>query len=241
MPDFLEKSEIKILQPDKKTVAQFKKILGFRPGKCELYQLALIHKSAAQKLYNNPKLNNERLEFLGDAILDSIVAEHLFTRFPDRDEGFLTQLRSKIVNRETLKRISLKLGIGHLVISKVTNDNHKAVYGDALEAIIGAIFLDKGYKRTKKFVLKRIIDHHINLKKLSETEIDFKSRIIEWGQKNKKELSFTCREDTESNRPQPVFISHLLIFDKIAGIGSGGSKKEAEQNAAKQALQSIDN
>ena len=241
MPEaFLDKSEKKILKPDKKTLAQFKKVLGFRPGKPELYQLALIHKSAAYKIYNNPKLNNERLEFLGDAVLDSIIAEHLFSNFPAKDEGFLTQLRSKIVNRETLKRISLKLGVGNLVISKVSSDNHKAVYGDALEALIGAIYLDKGYKKTKKFVLTRIIDYHINLKQLAKTEIDFKSRIIEWGQKNKKEISFTCREDTESAQKQPVFISHLLIFDKIVGMGSGNSKKEAEQNAARQALLSIE-
>lgn len=240
MPAFLEKSERKILKPDKNTVKQLKKVLGFRPGRPELYHLALIHKSAANKIYNNPKLNNERLEFLGDAVLDSIVAEHLYKVFPDRDEGFLTQLRSKIVNRETLKRISLKLGIGNMVISKVANENHKAVYGDALEAIIGAIYLDKGYRRTKSFVLTRIIDYHINIKKLSKTEIDFKSRIIEWGQKNKKEISFTCREDTTTNQKIPVFISHLLIFDKIVGMGSGYSKKEAEQNAAKQALANIE-
>ena len=238
---FLENSEKKILTPDRKTIVQFKKILGFRPGKPELYQLALIHKSAAHKLYNNPKLNNERLEFLGDAVLDSIIAEHLYKYFPKKDEGFLTQLRSKIVNRETLKRISIKLGIGNLVISNVSNDNHKGVYGDTLEAIIGAIYLDKGYKKTKKFVLKRIVNYHINLRQLSETEIDFKSRIIEWGQKNKKEISFSCREDRTSNSKHPVFISHLLIFDKIIGVGAGGSKKEAEQNAAKQALLSIEN
>lgn len=240
MPEFLEKSEKKLLRPDKNVLGQFRKILGFKPGKPELYQLALIHKSAALKLYNNPKLNNERLEFLGDAVLDSIVAEHLFNKFPDRDEGFLTQLRSKIVNRETLKRIALKLGIANLIVSKVTNDNHKSVYGDALEAIIGAIYLDKGYKKTQKFVLEKIIDHHINLRQLSQTEIDFKSRIIEWSQKNKKEINFTCSEDTNSESKQPVFISHLLIFDKIIGAGTGGSKKEAEQNAAKQALQSLE-
>jgi ribonuclease-3 len=189
LPAFLEKSEKYILKPDKKSVKQFRKILGFRPGKPELYQLALVHKSAAHKLYHNPKLNNERLEFLGDAILDSVVAEHLFSSFPHKDEGFLTQLRSKIVNRETLKRISLKLGLGNLVVSKVSNDNHKAVYGDALEAFIGAIYLDKGYRRTRKFILERIIDHHINLKKLSQTEIDFKSRIIEWVKKIKRKLA----------------------------------------------------
>jgi ribonuclease III len=239
LPDLLEESK-KLLKPDRKLIADFKRILGFKPGKPEIYLLALIHKSAASKIYKNPKLNNERLEFLGDAILDSIIAEHLYCSFPDKDEGFLTQLRSKIVNRETLKRISLKLGIGNLVISKVANDNHKSVYGDALEAIIGAIYLDKGYKKTKKFILERIVDHHINIKTLAETEIDFKSRIIEWGQKNKRDLNFTCQEEINPETKTPVFISHLLIGDKIIGLGSGTSKKEAEQNAAKQALAKTD-
>jgi ribonuclease-3 len=237
---FTEKSGIRSIKPDRNQIRQLKQILGFRPRKAGLYYLSLVHKSAAIKIYKNPKLNNERLEFLGDAILDSVIAEHLYQNFPDKDEGFLTQLRSKIVNRETLKRISLKLGLANLVVSKVTNDNHKSVYGDALEAIIGAMYLDKGYKRTKKFILKRILDHHINLKKLAETEIDFKSRIIEWGQKNKKDINFTCWEETPDNKI-PHFISHLLVSAEIAGVGSGSSKKEAEQNAAQQALLNLDN
>lgn len=237
----LKKSEKKILQPDKSQIQLFKKVLGFKPRNLELYQLALIHKSAASKIYHNPKINNERLEFLGDAILDSIVAEHLYYKYPEKDEGFLTQLRSKIVNRDTLKRISMKMGLANLVISKVSNDNHKSVYGDALEAVIGAIYLDKGYKKTKKFILTQLIDHHINLHKLAETEIDFKSRIIEWGQKNKKDINFSSNEETNTNNKTPVFISHLLIADKIIGIGSGSSKKEAEQNAAEQALNKIEN
>lgn len=240
LPALIQKSELKQLKPDKKFIASFKQILGFKPGKPELYQLAMIHKSAASKIYKNSKLNNERLEFLGDAILDSIIAEHLYLIFPDEDEGFLTQLRSKIVNRETLKRISLKLGVANLVISKVANDNHKSVYGDALEAIIGAVYLDKGYKKTKSFVLKRILDHHINIKTLAETEIDFKSRIIEWGQKHKKDLSFTCHEEINKESKTPIFVSHLLIADEIIGLGSGNSKKEAEQNAASQALAKLD-
>lgn len=241
MSDFTEKSGIRNIKPDRKQIRQLKQILGFRPRKAGLYYLALVHKSAAIKIYKNPKFNNERLEFLGDAILDSVIAEHLYQIFPDKDEGFLTQLRSKIVNRETLKRISLKLGLANLVVSKVTNDNHKSVYGDALEAIIGAMYLDKGYRRTKKFILKQILDHHINIKKLAETEIDFKSRIIEWGQKNKKDINFTCREELPENGKSPFFVSHLLIRDEIVGVGSGTSKKEAEQNAAQQALLYLEN
>ena len=218
---------------------EFKQILGFRPGKISFYKQALIHKSYAIKKYGDPLKSNERLEFLGDAILDSVIAEHIYFAFPGENEGFLTQLRSKIVNRETLKRISIKLGIANLVISRIVNDKQKYLYGDALEAVIGAIYLDKGYKKSKRFILDVMVRHHINLNELSRTEVDFKSRVIEWGQKNKKEINFTCSQDFTEDSKDPVFVSHILIFDHIAGIGSGSSKKEAEQNAAQQALEYI--
>lgn len=222
--------------PEKKFKKQLKQVLGYRPKNYRLYQLALIHKSASKRFSKKRNIHNERLEFLGDAVLDSIVAEHLYKNFPFKDEGFLTQLRSKIVNRETLRRIAEKMGIGDLIIADISKDNHKGLYGDTLEAIIGAIFLDKGYSKVRKFILKRILDFHINLSKLSKTEMDFKSRIIEWGQKNKKDVNFTCQEQLNGNENSPVFISHLLVFDDIVGMGIGKSKKEAEQNAARQAI-----
>lgn len=224
---------------DKELRREFKRILGFRPGNIEIYKQALIHKSYAIRKFNDPLKSNERLEFLGDAILDSIIAEHIYFVFSNENEGFLTQLRSKIVNRETLKRISIKLGIANLVISRIVNDKQKYLYGDALEAVIGAIYLDKGYKKSKCFILDVIIKHHINLNELSKTEVDFKSRIIEWGQKNKKEINFTCNQESINGTKDPIFVSHILIFDHIAGVGSGSSKKEAEQNAAQQALEYI--
>ncbi|MBN1596715.1 MAG: ribonuclease III [Bacteroidales bacterium] len=228
-----------IFIPDKKYKKQIKRVLGFKPVKHKLYQLALIHKSASGKFSSNYEINNERLEFLGDAILDSIVSEHLYNKFPDKDEGFLTQMRSKIVNRETLRNVAIKMGINKLVIAHLTKDNHKSLYGDALEALIGAIYLDKGYKAVNKFILKKIFKYYIDLDELSETEIDFKSRIIEWGQKNKKDINFTCQEQLDGDDKIPVFISHLLVFDDIVGMGLGKSKKEAEQNAARQAIQII--
>jgi len=130
--------------------------------------------------------------------------------------------------------------IGNMVISKTTNENHKSIYGDALEALIGALYLDKGYKRTRKIVLERIIQNHINLNRLLETETDFKSRIIEWAQKNKKSIHFTSFEEIEEQSNSPVFTAHLIVGDEIFGRGSGSSKKEAEQNAARQALQLIE-
>jgi len=228
-----------IFLPEKKFKKQLRRILGFAPRNYSLYQLALIHRSASGKFSKRHDIHNERLEFLGDAILDSIIAEHLYSRFPDKDEGFLTQLRSKIVNRDTLKRLAIQIGIGNIIIARMTKDNHKSLYGDALEAIIGAIYLDRGYKKTRNFILNRLLGNHINIETLCETEVDFKSRIIEWGQKNKKDINFNCQEQLNGDNKTPVFVSHLLIFDDIVGMGMGKSKKEAEQNAARQAIQMI--
>ena len=233
-------SEKFLFTPDKDFKKKLKHILGFLPRYYKLYQLAFVHKSASQIVFNNISVNNERLEFLGDAILDSLVAEFLFHRFPDKDEGFLTRMRSKIVNRDNLNVIAIKLGISNMVILKTANDNHKSIYGDALEALLGALYLDKGYSYTKKLVMERIIQHHINLNKLLETETDFKSRIIEWAQKNKKEINFTSFEEIDDQSHAPTFISHLIIGDEIFGRGSGNSKKEAEQNAARQAIQLLE-
>jgi ribonuclease III len=191
-------------------------------------------------MVNNIRVNNERLEFLGDAILDSLVAEFLFSRFPEKEEGFLTQTRSKIVNRDNLNHMAIKLGISGMVISKMSRDNHKSVYGDALEALIGALYLDRGYDFTRKVVMERIIQNHTNLNRLLETETDFKSRIIEWGQKNKKAVNFTSFEEMDGHTNAPVFVTHLIVVDEIVGRGSGNSKKESEQNAARQALQMIE-
>ena len=191
-------------------------------------------------LFKNHQINNERLEYLGDAILDSIVAEYLFGKFPEKDEGFLTQMRSKIVSRENLNTIAIKLGIASMIVSKMSNDNHRSIYGDALEALVGAIYLDLGYNRAKKLILERIVQHHVSMAKLLETETDFKSRIIEWGQKNKKTVNFASFEEFDENSNGNVFISHLIIVDEIMGRGIGTSKKDAEQNAAKQAFQFIE-
>jgi ribonuclease-3 len=234
------RSEKYLFTPDRTFTRQLKRILGFLPRNLEIYQLAFVHKSASHFIFNNLKVNNERLEFLGDAILDSLVAEFLFQRFPDKEEGFLTQTRSKIVNRDNLNHIAIKLGIGDMIISKMSKDNHKSVYGDALEALIGALFLDKGYKRTRKVVLERIIHNYSNINKLLETENDFKSRVIEWSQKNKKALNFTSFEEIDEQTNAPLFIAHLILGDDVVGRGSGNSKKEAEQNAARQALQLLE-
>ncbi len=228
-----------LFKPDKIFLQHLKRILGFNPRNIKLYQLACIHKSSSYEIFKDLQINNERLEFLGDAILDALIAERLFQKFQDKDVGFLTQMRSKIVNRENLNNIAIKMGISNILVTKVSGDNHKSIYGDALEALIGALYLDKGFKKARKVVLERIIHPHINLNKLQDTEVDFKSRIIEWGQKHKKDVNFTNFEEIDEKSNTAYFISHLIIADDLIGKGSGSSKKEAEQNAARQGLESL--
>jgi ribonuclease-3 len=217
------------------------RILGFLPGKQYLYEIAFIHKSASTALKDGRVINNERLEYLGDAILDAVIADYLYTRFPDKDEGFLTQLRAKLVKRKMLNKLADNLGMATFLVSRTNSDQSKVnLLGNAFEALIGAIYLDKGYARTKKFVIKKVLKKYVDLEKLSRKESDFKSRIIEWAQKNKKEISFSTRENILEGSREIQYTSELTMEGKELGTGSGHSKKEAEQKAAEQALNKTD-
>ncbi|MBN2237713.1 MAG: ribonuclease III [Bacteroidales bacterium] len=168
-----------------------KNIFGFYPENIFLYKLAFRHRSAAIKKYNGLKLNNERLEYLGDAILGAIVAEYLFKKFPLEDEGFLTGMRSKIVNRIALNKLSQKLGLDALITADTdTNKQFKSINGDAFEAFVGALYLDKGHRFTKKILIERIIMVHFNLEELQFSEINHKSALLEYCQKEKLDLEF---------------------------------------------------
>lgn len=229
----------RLLSTDKGFYDELRRITGLFPGNEELYKLAFIHKSASLRLPDGLVINNERLEFLGDAILDAVVAEYLYTRFPDKKEGFLTQTRSKIVNGDYLGQLAIQLGLDKFIVSHAYNFNsNKSILGDAFEALIGAIYLDHGYKAVKKFVFKQLLRKHIDLGALLKTETNYKSRLIEWAQKDKKEVSFnTEMEDSEGTIPE--FISYISVDEKVIAKGRGSSKKEAEQNAAKQTLKKL--
>ena len=207
-----------------------------------LYNQAVLHRSASVPYNKNTNINNERLEYLGDAILGAIVADYLFHKFPSRNEGFLTQVRSRLVKRANLEDIADKMGLDRIILLNNKMSGHKKrIYGDALEALIGAMFLDKGYDKTRKYVINHIIRKYVDINTIISRETDFKSRLIEWGQKYRVSVVF----DTSGNINIPESKNHvyktcvLMPTGTQIGKGIGLSKKEAEQNAAEQALEFI--
>ncbi|MCC8035321.1 MAG: ribonuclease III [Rikenellaceae bacterium] len=208
-------------------------LFGICPDNIELYKLALIHRSASVFMPDGMPVNNERLEFLGDAVLESVVSEYLFLRFPDRNEGFLTQVRSKIVSRQSLNELCHKLGISEHIVSHAGGSIvQKHLHGDALEAMIGAMYLDKGYDKTNRIIIEKILEKHLDLEDLTHTETDYKSRLIEWCQKSKHSIKFRTAFGEGSTSQSPVFRSVAVIDDMELGYGLGTSKKEAEQRAS---------
>lgn len=220
--------------------AQIRKLVGFKPGRIQLYELALVPKSAVPSIPGHIGSNNERLEYLGDAILSAIITEYLFKTFPNDNEGFLTKIRSKFVKGENLNQLGQKIGLNKLISPPIYQNQHKKnIYGDTLEAFVGAIYLDKGYNSAKKFVIEKLIHDYTNIENLVNNETDFKSQIIEWGQKNKIDIFFSCSEENKPGGDLSYFQASVVVNDMERGNGSGMSKKEAEQNAARKALEFI--
>jgi ribonuclease-3 len=214
-------------------------ILGFYPNNIKLYEQAFVHRSVSHSTFGENS-NNERLEFLGDAILDAIVADIVFTHFPNKREGFLTNTRSKIVQRDSLNHIALELGIDKKVSSlPYAADHNKYLYGNALEALIGAIYLDQGYARCLQFVQERIIDKYISLNKLAGQEVNFKSRLLEWGQKSRLHIEFDLIETFIDEYGKPVFQTSVSLEGAHLSTGVGNTKKESQQMAAKTAFKKI--
>ena len=219
----------------------FYKIVGFYPHDLSLYQQAVAHKSSSIRLDNGKWVNNERLEFLGDAILDAIIADILYKKFENKKEGFLTNMRSRIVQRETMNKLGVELGLDKLLVSSTRNISHNTnIYGDALEALIAAIYLDQGYRVAKNFVFHTLIKEHLDIEDVVKNEVDFKSRLIEWGQKIKVDVRFDVIKSYYDKNHNPIFHSNVSISDKEIATGVGYSKKESHQRAAEKALKLID-
>ena len=211
-------------------------ITGIIPYNLAVYRMALTHPSAAVANELGEKDTYERLEFLGDAILGSVTANFLFRKYPFKDEGFLTEIRSRIVNRESLNQIGRKIGLDKLLAfnGRSTNFSHKSVYGDALEAIVGAIYLDKGYNECESFVLKRILYPHFNLEDVINNTRNFKSVLLEWCQKQNHKLIYRVAQEN-GDKFHKEFITEVLVNDELVGTGKGFSKKKSEQAAAENA------
>ncbi len=229
-----------LFRKDRESYFCFYRILGFFPRDIRFYQQALLHKSTSVRSEKGRPLNNERLEFLGDAILDAIVGDIVYKHFEGRREGFLTNTRSKIVQRETLNKLAVEIGLDKLVKYSTRSSSHNSyMYGNAFEAFIGAIYLDQGYERCKQFMEKKILKNYIDLDKMSRKEVNFKSKLIEWSQKNKMEVSFELIEQFLDRDYNPMFHTEVRIESLSAGTGTGYSKKESQQNAAQMALKKI--
>ena len=215
-------------------------IIGVLPHNLSFYKTALLHKSVARRNDKGKPVNNERLEFLGDAILDAIVGDIVYEHFPGKREGFLTNTRSKIVQRETLNKLANDLGITRLILSSRHSQSHNSYLGgNAFEALVGALYLDHGYTACMKFMKKQILGELINIDKVAYKEVNFKSKLIEWTQKHKICLEFKPLSFGKDKEGSPTFSFQVVLEGIACGEGSGYSKKESQQEAAKVTLQYI--
>lgn len=215
-------------------------IMGFYPRRIEYYKLALMHKSVAKRNAKGRPLNNERLEFLGDAILDAVVGDIVYRHFEGKREGFLTNTRSKLVQRDTLNKLAQEMGLNHLILSAgQTNSHNSYMGGNAFEALVGAIYLDQGYDACMRFMQRRVLAQLINIDKVAYKEVNFKSKLIEWSQKNRVRLDFKLVEQHKENNSSPVFCYRAMIEGLEGGTGKGYSKKESQQLASKETLQKL--
>ncbi len=215
-------------------------MFGFVPHNIDLYKLALIHKSASLVLDDGSQINNERLEYLGDAVIESVTSDYLYIQYPLENEGFLTQLRSKIVSRQSLNSLAKAIGLDKHIISNANGGfTQKHIFGDAFEALMGAIYLDMGYEFTNRLLINNIYYKYLDIDNILNSETDYKSRLIEWSQKQHLSIEFRTRNDKESTSLRPLFYSTVFIGGMEVGHGVGESKKEAEQRAAYSVSQGV--
>lgn len=237
--NFIDKIKLPF-RKEKELYSSLYAIIGFYPHDISFYKQALMHKSIARRNAKGRPVNNERLEFLGDAILDAIVGDIVFRHFDGKREGFLTNTRSKIVQRETLNRLSQEIGVSRLIMSNGHNSSHNSyMEGNAFEALVGAIYLDRGYEACMRFMQRRILSQLINIDKVAYKEVNFKSKLIEWCQKNRVKLDFRLIEQKRDKNNSPMFVYQAMVEGLEGGTGNGYSKKESQQMASKLTLQSL--
>jgi len=218
---------------DKRLARQLKQVLGYVPSRLHLYKLAFYHKS----MNNNNRKNqhNERLEYLGDSLLSSIVAEYLFKKYPQGDEGFLTKMRSKIVKRKTLNKIAKFMGIDVILSEYSQGRISNSMLGNALEAVVGAIYLERGYDKTKNYVIKKILLRYLDVHELEEHDDNFKSQLLEWGQKNNILVDFKLVSKYKYEKRDRFKVGVVIDGEEIA-VADDFNKKAAEQSAAQRAM-----
>ena len=225
---------------DRELREQLRQIMGFYPHSIEHYRVALTHKSSGQRNEKGRPLNNERLEFLGDAMLDAVVGHIVFDHFPGKREGFLTNTRSKLVSRETLGRLATEMGLTELIQSSGQQRSHNSyMAGNAFEALVGAIYLDQGYPAVTRFIERRILAQMVNIDKVAYKEVNFKSKLLEWTQKNRVHMDYRMLKQSKDDKGSPVFGYQVVIEGVEGGKGQGYSKKEAQQLASKETLQRL--
>ncbi len=237
--DFIDRIRLPF-RKEKELYCALHGITGLYPHDIDLYKEALMHKSVSQRNEKGKPVNNERLEFLGDAILGAIVGDIVYRHFDGKREGFLTNTRSKIVQRETLNRLANEIGLSELIVSSGHPSTHNSyMEGNAFEALVGAIYLDRGYEACARFMRDRILAHVINIDKVAYKEVNFKSKLIEWCQKNKVRLDFKVLEERRDDKNSPVFTCQAFIEGQAGEKGTGYSKKESQQAASKSTLQRL--
>ncbi len=235
---FFRPRHIKVyFSPDKVLYNSLRNLLGFYPSNIALYKQAFRHSSVAQVIKDGIRDSNERLEFLGDSVIGAVTADYLFKRFPYKDEGFLTKMRSRMVSRASHNQIAVRLGLKKFL--ELNNERFKSsqpvsIFGDAYEALVGAIYLDKGFKTAQHFILTRIVNIHIDMEEVETKEIDFKSKFIEWVQKEKKDYRFEVVQDG-SGSADKQFIIQLVVDNEVISSAEHISKRKAEQLVSEQA------
>ena len=237
--DFIDRIKLPF-RKEKELFSSLYEILGFYPHNIEYYKMALMHKSIRRRNDKGKPLNNERLEFLGDAILDAAVGYIVYRHYEGKREGFLTNTRSKLVSRETLGKLATEMHLSNLLLSAGHSTSHNSyVEGNAFEALVGAIYLDRGYDACLEFFEKRILGKYIDIDKVAFKEVNFKSKLLEWSQKNRVKLEYKLTKQKKDENGSPVF-SFVVLLEGIEGErGSGYSKKEAQQLASKDTLQRL--